>query len=104
MDSIKTAFTEQFNVKYPIVCAPMFLVSSVKMVVAASEAGGMGTFPALNFRPVERYRQAIRKIKEQTQKAFGVNIIVQKANTFQHQQIDHALEEKVPLQLNHRLK
>ncbi|MBW2193600.1 MAG: nitronate monooxygenase, partial [Deltaproteobacteria bacterium] len=35
MDSIKTAFTEQFNVKYPIICAPMFLVSSVKMVVAS---------------------------------------------------------------------
>ena len=97
MDSIKTDFTEQFNVKYPIVCAPMFLVSSVKMVVAASEAGGVGTFPALNFRPVETYCRAIQEIKEKTEKPFGINIIVQKTNKFQHKQIDHALEEKVPL-------
>lgn len=97
MDAIQTDFTQQFDVKYPIICAPMFLVSSVKMVVGASEAGGLGTFPALNYRPIERYHQAIREIKEQTEKPFGVNIIVQKSNKYQHQQIDHALEERVPL-------
>ncbi|UCD33412.1 MAG: nitronate monooxygenase [Desulfobacterales bacterium] len=97
MDSITTDFTKQFQVRYPIICAPMFLVSSVNMVVAASEAGGLGTFPALNYRPIERYRQAIREIKEQTDKPFGINIIVQKSNKYQHEQIDHALEESVPL-------
>ena len=97
MDSITTDFTQQFDVKYPIICAPMFLVSSVKMVVGASEAGGVGTFPALNYRPIQRYRQAIREIKEQTEKPFGINIIVQKSNKYQHEQIDQALEEKVPL-------
>ena len=97
MSSIKTDFTQQFDVRYPIICAPMFLVSSVKMVVGASEAGGVGTFPALNYRPIQRYRQAIREIKEQTEKPFGINIIVQKSNKYQHEQIEHALEEKVPL-------
>jgi nitronate monooxygenase len=97
MDSIKTDFTQQFDVRYPIICAPMFLVSSVKMVVGASEAGGVGTFPALNYRPIQRYRQVIREIKEQTEKPFGINIIVQKSNKYQHEQIDHALEERVPL-------
>ncbi len=97
MSSITTDFTQQFDVRYPIICAPMFLVSSVKMVVGASEAGGVGTFPALNYRPIQRYRQAIREIKEQTEKPFGINIIVQKSNKYQHEQIDHALEEKVPL-------
>lgn len=97
MDSIKTDFTKQFGVRYPIICAPMFLVSSVKMVVAASEAGGMGTFPALNYRPAERYLQAIREIKSLTAKPFGINIIVQKSNKYQHHQIEHALNERVPL-------
>jgi nitronate monooxygenase len=97
MDALKTDFTEQFDVKYPIICAPMFLVSSVKMVVAAGEAGGVGTFPALNYRPVEKYLQAIREIKSLTTKPFGINIIVQKTNKYQHEQIEHALEEKVPL-------
>ena len=97
MDSLKTDFTRQFDVKYPIICAPMFLVSSVKMVVSASEAGGVGTFPALNFRPIEKYCQAIKEIKTQTAKPFGINIIVQKSNKYQHQQINHALDEQVPL-------
>jgi len=95
--SIKTEFTQQFDVKYPIICAPMFLVSSVKMVVSASEAGGMGTFPALNYRPIERYRQTIKEIKSLTAKPFGINIIVQKSNKYQYKQIEHALEEEVPL-------
>ena len=97
MDSIKTDFSKQFDVKYPIVCAPMFLVSSVTMVVNASEAGGMGTFPALNYRPIEKYRQAIREIKDLTTKPFGINIIVQKSNKYQYKQIDYALDEKAPL-------
>lgn len=95
--TIKTEFTQQFDVKYPIICAPMFLVSSVNMVVSASEAGGVGTFPALNYRPIERYRQTIKKIKGLTAKPFGINIIVQKSNKYQYKQIEHALEEKVPL-------
>ena len=97
MDSLQTDFTKQFDIRYPIICAPMFLVSSVKMVVGASEAGGMGTFPALNYRPIERYHQAIREIKNQSAKPFGINIIVQKSNKYQHKQIDFALEENVPL-------
>jgi len=95
--SIKTEFTQQFDVKYPIICAPMFLVSSVKMVVSASEAGGVGTFPALNYRPIERYCQTIKEIKSLTAKPFGINIIVQKSNKYQYKQIEHALEEEVPL-------
>jgi nitronate monooxygenase len=97
MDDLKTDFTQQFDVRYPIICAPMFMVSSVKMVTAASESGGLGTFPALNYRPIERYHQTIKEIKKQTDKPFGINIIVQKSNKFQHKQIDCALEERVPL-------
>lgn len=96
MDSIKTDFSTQFDIKYPIICAPMFLVSSVKMVVNASEAGGMGTFPALNYRPIEKYRQAIIEIKDLTTRPFGINIIVQKSNKYQYKQIDYALDERVP--------
>jgi nitronate monooxygenase len=96
-NTIRTAFTEQFAIKFPIICAPMFLVSSLKMVVGASEAGGLGTFPALNYRSLERYHQAIKNIKAQTKKPFGINIIVQKSNKYRHKQLDYALEERVPL-------
>lgn len=94
---IQTAFTKQFNIPYPIVCAPMFLVSNVEMVVATGNAGGMGTFPAFNFRPIEKYEQAIREIKKKTKAPFGINIIAQKTNKYQHEQLEIALSERVPL-------
>jgi nitronate monooxygenase len=94
---IETVFSKQFNINYPIVCAPMFLVSTEKLVSCVSNAGGVGTFPALNYRPIENYRKAIINIKNQTDKAFGTNIIVQKSNKYQTGQIDTALEENVPL-------
>jgi nitronate monooxygenase len=75
----------------------MFLVSNVEMVVAISEAGGVGTFPALNFRPIERYRDALRAIRARTKKPIGVNIIVNKSNQRQAQDIDLAIEEGVNL-------
>lgn len=94
---VVTEISELFGIDYPIIAAPMFLVSNSDMVVEASEGGGLGTFPALNFRPIEKYREAIHEIKSRTSKPFGINIIVQKANTHQSRQLDIALEEEVPL-------
>lgn len=94
---IETEFTKTFGLDYPVVAAPMFLVSNTKMVVATSQAGGMGTFPALNFRPIENYRKAIKEIKSQTSKPIGINIIVQSSNKHRDQQVDIAIEEGVEL-------
>ncbi len=95
--SIDTAFTRQFGVRCPILCAPMFLVSTAELVVDVCRAGAVGTFPAHNFRPIENYRAAIQSVRAGTDRAFGINIIVQQANRHQQQQLEIALEEKVPL-------
>lgn len=95
---IKTAVSEMFNLEYPIIGAPMFLVSNFEMVVNATKAGGMGTFPALNFRPIEKYEEMVKKIKAEVGGgAFGINVIVQKSNKYQHKQIDVAIANEVPL-------
>ena len=97
-EKLNTKLTQLFDMDYPIIGAPMFLVSNKEMVLAASQSGGMGTFPALNFRPIEKYEKVIKELKaELSGKPFGINIIVQKSNKYQHQQIDIALENKVPL-------
>ena len=67
-------FTEMFDVDYPIVCAPMFLVSYPDLIVGACEAGAMGTFPAANFRTHEEFVGALEEIKSRTTRAFGVNL------------------------------
>lgn len=97
MDAIKTDFTKMMNCQWPIIQAPMFLVSNVDMVVAASEGGAIGTFPALNYRPIEEYQKALKDIRSRTQKPIGVNIIVNKSNTRQGQDLKYALDVGVNL-------
>lgn len=97
MRSIPTAFTEMMKIQLPIIAAPMFLVSNEDMVVEASEHGAIGTFPALNYRPIEKYREALSKIRARTKKPIGVNIIVNKSNTRQSEDLKYALDAGVDL-------
>lgn len=94
---LKTPFTELMQIDLPIIQAPMFLVSNEDMVVEASEAGGIGTFPALNYRPIEAYAAALKNIRARTQKPIGVNIIVNQSNTRQKEDLKIALDHGVNL-------
>ena len=94
---IQTSFTKMMNIQYPIIGAPMFLVSNTDMVVEISEAGGIGTMPSLNFRPEEKYAEALREIKSRTKKPIGVNIIVNKSNTRAKADIKTSLDHGVEL-------
>ncbi|WP_235044644.1 NAD(P)H-dependent flavin oxidoreductase [Pseudobdellovibrio exovorus] len=94
---IETAFTKMMNIQYPIIGAPMFLVSNPDMVVAISEAGGIGTMPSLNFRPAEKFAEAVKEIKSRTKKPIGVNIIVNKSNSRSTQDLKAALDHGVDL-------
>lgn len=95
--NLETPFTKMLGIKYPLIAAPMFLVSNVDMVVESSEAGALGTFPALNYRPVEKYIEALKEIKSRTQKPIGVNIIVNKSNARQKDDLKGALDVGVEL-------
>lgn len=44
---LNTKITEMLGIDLPIIGAPMFLVSYPDLVVAVSEAGGIGCFPSL---------------------------------------------------------
>jgi nitronate monooxygenase len=77
---IETAFTKMMGIDYPIIMAPMFLVTNVKMVIAALESGITAAIPALNYRTDRELRDAITTIKAATDKPFGINLIVNKSN------------------------
>jgi nitronate monooxygenase len=94
---IQTPFTEMMKIQYPIIGAPMFLVSNTDMVVAISEAGGIGTMPTLNFRPESKYAEALKEIKSRTKKPIGVNIIVNKSNTRAASDLKASLDNGVEL-------
>ena len=92
--AINTSFTDMFGLRYPLVCAPMFLVSNTSMVRAAATAGAIGAFPALNYRPLTRFEAAVQELKDC--QAFGVNLII-KGNPQLDAQLDTVLAQRVPL-------
>ena len=89
--------TEMLNIRYPIIGAPMFLVSNEEMVSSISNAGAIGSFPALNFRPIDRYEEALKKIKSLTTQPISVNIIVNKSNLRQNDDLRIGLKYGVNL-------
>ena len=94
---ISTEFTKAFGIDYPIIGAPMFLVSNEDMVSEISNAGALGSFPALNYRPIENYKKALAEMKSRTDKPIGVNVIVNKSNIRQKDDLGMALDAGVDL-------
>ena len=80
INTIQTSFTKLMGIDYPIIIAPMFLVSNTKMIIAALNNGITAAIPALNFRTDEDFRKAIAEIKAASDKPMGVNLIVNKSN------------------------
>jgi NAD(P)H-dependent flavin oxidoreductase YrpB (nitropropane dioxygenase family) len=70
------------GIEYPIVCAGMgpTLIGEttgapVELVVAVSEAGGLGVLGGSGFT-IEKLREAIREIKSKTKKPYGVDLLL----------------------------
>ncbi len=92
---MNTRLTQLLDVKYPIIQAPMFLVSNVAMVTEAMKGGIAGCIPALNYRTLEELRAAIRELKANKVEggAFGFNLIVNKSNLKYKEQLRVLCEE-----------
>ena len=91
----KTTLDQLLGIDYPIIVAPMFLISNTKMVKAALQHGVTAAFPALNYRTDQELRAAIHNIKSFSPKPFGVNLIVNKSNPKYLGQLDTLTELKV---------
>ncbi|MEM7183251.1 MAG: nitronate monooxygenase [Spirochaetota bacterium] len=95
---IQTKITEMLGIDLPILGAPMFLVSYPELVTAVSNVGGIGCFPALNYRTTDELRAALREIRQMTDKPIGVNLILHKAhNPNWAKQFEVCMEMKVEL-------
>lgn len=87
--------TNLLNITYPIIQAPMFLVSNTTMVIEAMKGGIAGCIPALNYRTLDDLRAAIKELKEAkvVGGAFGFNLIVNKSNLKYKDQLAVICEE-----------
>ncbi|SEN74940.1 nitronate monooxygenase [Chitinophaga rupis] len=95
-------FTQAFHVRYPIIQAPMFLVSNEAMVKAAMDNGIAGTFPSLNFRKEGELKALLDRLNEHITThnpagSYGVNLIVQKTNPLYVKHLQVCAAAKVPL-------
>ena len=97
---IKTAITEMFNIKYPIICGAMMWLSKPELCAAISNAGGMGNITAGNYETEDDFRNAIRKVRELTDKPFviGLTLLPSIRITAEHHSMYAKVcaEEKVP--------
>ncbi len=76
MDKINTHLTEMLGIRYPIIGAPMFIVSYEELAIAVSEAGGLGCIPLPNYRTTDDLAKALKVIRAATDKPIGVDIHV----------------------------
>lgn len=74
--ALETALSKRLGLTYPFVLAPMFLISNREMIVAAAEAGVLGTMPTLNARTPEKLREDLEYIRARTDRAFGLNLTI----------------------------
>lgn len=72
---MKTRITEILGIEYPIIQGGMAWVATHELAAAVSEAGGLGIIGA-GGAPASFVREQIQKAKEQTDKPFGVNIML----------------------------
>ncbi|MGI6030716.1 MAG: enoyl-[acyl-carrier-protein] reductase FabK [Eubacteriales bacterium] len=91
---IKTRITELLNIQYPIIQGGMAWVADANLAAAVSNAGGLGLI-AGGAAPAEVIRQEILKVREMTDKPFGVNIMLLNPNT--EELANLVVEMKVPV-------
>ena len=80
------------NIEQPVILAPMFLVTNAAMIKIALDNGISGAIPAMNFRKAKDLAQAINDIKAHSEKAFGINLIVNKSNISYKKQLKTILD------------
>jgi len=91
---LETEICRLLNVKYPIIQGGMAWVATGELAAAVSDAGGLGIVAA-GSAPPEVVRGEIKKVRNKTDKPFGVNVYYM--SPFVNEVIQVVLDEKVPV-------
>lgn len=91
---MKTKITELLGIEHPILLPGMSWISTPELVAAVSNAGGLGIL-ATGPLNKEETRASIRKIRELTDKPFGIGATLMMPGAVDNAKV--ALEEKVPV-------
>ena len=75
MARIRTPICERLGIEHPVFQAGMGWVARADLAAAVSEAGGLGVVGAGSTMDGEQLRAEIRRVRELTDKPFGVDIL-----------------------------
>lgn len=90
----------QGKLRLPVVASPMFLISGPDLVVECCNAGVVGSFPALNQRTTEGYRDWLDEIRGRLAlpgMPYGVNLVVHRSNPRLEADLAVTIDRKAPL-------
>jgi len=100
-----TASTFLGQLRLPVIAAPMFLVSGPDIVVAAHQAGIVGSFPTPNCRSTQELDRWLTDISRRIANSpssvwrppWAVNLVVHRANPRLQDDLSVVVEHRVPL-------
>jgi nitronate monooxygenase len=96
------------RLRLPVIASPLFIISNPDLVIAQCKAGVVGSFPALNARPISQLDEWLARITEELaaydranpdapSAPFAVNQIVHKSNNRLEEDIAMCVKHKVPV-------
>jgi len=96
------------TLRLPVIAAPLFIISTPKLVIAQCKAGIIGSMPALNARPASQLDEWLAEVTEalaahdrahpeRPAAPFAINQIVHKSNDRLEQDMALCVKYKVPV-------
>jgi len=96
------------KLELPVICSPLFIISTPKLVIEQCKAGLVGSFPALNARPAEKLDEWLTEIETELAAyraenpdakvgPYAVNQIAHASNDRLQHDMDVCVRHKVPI-------
>lgn len=92
-----TRITKLLGIKYPIIQGGLAYLAYSDLAAAVSNAGGLGQITAMSLDTPEQLREEIQKVKNLTDKPFGVNYAIGQHGRPFDEMLNVAIEENVPV-------
>ncbi|TYR77676.1 nitronate monooxygenase [Rossellomorea vietnamensis] len=93
----KTRVSELLEIQYPIIQGGLAYLAYAELAAAVSNAGGLGQITAMSLETPERLKEEIHKVRELTDKPFGVNFAIGQHGRPYKEFLQTAIDENVPV-------
>lgn len=93
----ETKVSTLLGIQYPIIQGGLAYLAYSELAAAVSNAGGLGQITAMSLDTPEELRSEIKKVKQLTNKPFGVNYAIGQHGRPFSEMLEVAIEEEVPV-------